>query len=101
MMDGNFSEVRELALMLFDLGPQMIDEIESAIENEQWNKAGDVSHKLKSTLKLWSMKSIVPFALYIEENGAKSQNIEDIKENFKNLKIGFQKILDKMKSEFS
>jgi HPt (histidine-containing phosphotransfer) domain-containing protein len=100
MMDGNTSEVRELALMLFELGPQMIVEIESAIANKQWEDAGNTSHKLKSTLKLWQMNNLVPLAFYIEDNGRKSLNKEGIVENFEILKVGFQKALDAMKLEF-
>lgn len=101
MMDGNSEEVKELAFMLFDLGPQMISDIENLIENKNWNEAGSIAHKLKSTLKLWQMNEIVSLAFFIEEHGHKGEKTTEIISNFKLLKEGFNKALAEMKLEFN
>ncbi|RLD46698.1 MAG: hypothetical protein DRI86_02505 [Bacteroidetes bacterium] len=100
MMDGNQNEVNELAHMLFDLAPQMLAEIEFCIDEKKWEMAGDVSHKLKSSLKLWKMNNLVPYALYIEKNGRNNTNYDEIIKNFEALKIGLNKVLILMKKEY-
>lgn len=101
MMDENKAEVSELASMLFDLGPQMIIEMEEAIRQKNWIGAGNIAHKLKSTLKLWQMESLVPLAIFIEENGRKSINKDDIFKKFYALEIGFNLAIEEMKLEFT
>lgn len=100
MMDGNQAEVNELANMMFDLGPQMIQEIRVAIEQNNWIVAGNTAHKLKSTLKLWQMESLVPLAFFIEENGIKSKNQDQIYAKFEILENGFNLAIEEMKLEF-
>jgi len=100
MMDGNQTEVSELANMLFDLGPQMIHDIKVAIQQNNWIDAGNTAHKLKSTLKLWQMEDLVPLAFYIEENGRKSINQDQISTKFELLESGFNLAIEEMKLEF-
>jgi len=100
MMDGNKQEVIELAHMFFELSPKMLAEIELCIEEEEWIMAGDISHKLKSSLKLWRMNNLVPFAIFIEQNGRNNTNYEGIIENFKLLKDGLEVVLTEMKKEY-
>jgi len=100
MMDGNQNEVKELAHMLFDLGPQMINEISECINKGEWKKAGDISHKLKSSLKLWKMDDLVPYAIYIEKNGRNNTNHDEIMKNFTSLKTGLNSVLNLMKEEY-
>ncbi len=100
MMDGNQDEIKELAIMLFDLGPQMIDEIKICIDNGDWVKAGDISHKLKSSLMLWQMTDLIPLAVSIEKKGRSNIDHSDIRENFKLLDIELNKVLNRMKEEY-
>jgi len=100
MMDGNQKEIKELAYMLYDLGPQMISEISICIETDNWEKAAKVSHKLKSSLKLWRMENLVPYALFIEKNGRNNTNHKEIIENFNSLKVGLNEVLELMKKEY-
>jgi len=100
MMGGSITEVKGIAQMLFDLGPKMITEIEIAINNEDWEEAGRVAHKLKSSLKLWQMDELVAKALFIETNGKKNSEIESIKNKFDSLKQDFNIALDAMRLEY-
>ncbi len=101
MMDGNTEEIRELAFMLFDLGPQMIDEIERSIKARKWTEAGNTAHKLKSTLKLWGMETLVPLSIFIEEHGRKADDADEISSQFHALKLGFHQVIEQMKLEFN
>lgn len=89
MMDGNVSEVKEIAKMLLVLGPEMINEIGEAIHDEDWIRAGDTAHKLKTSLKMWRMDDIIDIAILIEKNGRNNTNHDNILEDFDRLKNGF------------
>ena len=101
MMDGNRQEVRDLAEMLFDLGPRMLQEINSYINDGEWKKAGDVAHKLKSSLRLWQMKKLVDLVLFIETNGRNNTRLDEILPIFNQLESGFNKALIEIKKEYS
>jgi len=100
MMDGNHQEVRELAIMFFDLGPQMLQEIESNIEQDKLEKAGDIAHKLKSSLRLWQMSELVDLAIFIEQYGRKRTKLEEINSKLSTLKEGFAIALSEMKKDY-
>ncbi len=99
MMDGNVSEVKEIAKMLLALGPEMIDEIGLAIKNEDWVVAGDTAHKLKTSLKMWRMDDIIDIAILIEKNGRNNINHENILEDFDKLKKGFENAILGLKNQ--
>ena len=101
ILDGDSEEVKEMAKMLNSLGPQMIEEIEEAINNKNWENAGTVAHKLKSSLKLWQMEDLVDLAVFIEINGVSSSNHEDIINKFAELKKGFNIVLIAMQEKFN
>ena len=99
MMDGNVSEVIAIAEMFLDLGPKMLDDIGEAIDKQDWLRASKAAHKLKSSLMLWRITSLVEFAVSIEKNGNKMSNTEDIKSDFIELKKGLSIALDQIKHE--
>ncbi|OYT11773.1 MAG: hypothetical protein B6I18_02935 [Bacteroidetes bacterium 4572_112] len=101
MMDGNVSEVIAIAEMFLDLGPKMLEDIGEAIDKEDWLRAGKAAHKLKSSLMLWRINSLVELAVSIENNGYQKSNTEDIKSDFIELKKGLNIALGQMKEEFS
>ena len=101
MMDGNVSEVIAIAEMFLNLGPKMLEDIGEAIDKEDWLRAGKAAHKLKSSLMLWRINSLVDLAVSIENNGHKMLNTEDIKSDFIELKEGLGIALGQMKKEFS
>lgn len=100
MMDGNQDEIAELATMLIQLGPEMISEIEAAIGTEDWKKASDVAHKLKSSMKLWCMDNLASYCFFIEINGEKQTELDEIRSQFELLKEGFNLTMNQMKADF-
>jgi len=101
MMDGNQQEVNDLAEMLFDLGPKMLQEISSNINNTEWKKAGDIAHKLKSSLRLWQMNELIDLVLFIEINGRNNTRLDELSSTFILLEKGFNEAMIEMKKEYS
>ena len=101
MMDGNVSEVINIAKMFLEIGPQMIDSIDNAIKTEDWVTASDAAHRLKTSLKLWQMTTLINLAVSIENNGYDSSNADGIKDDFVELKKGLNIALKQIQEEFS
>jgi len=101
MMEGNHQEVKDLAEMLFDLGPKMLQEINNNINKTEWKKAGDIAHKLKSSLRLWQMNELIDLALFIEINGRNKTKLDEISSTFTLLESGFTNAMTEMKKEYS
>ncbi len=101
MMDGNISEVKEIAKMLLELGPEMINDISSAIDNKEWKKAADTAHKLKTSLKMWGMQEVVNSALFIENNAQKEDEQQEVIKQFEILKLGFAAALNAMQQDLN
>lgn len=99
MMDGDMAEVKEIAKMLLDLGPEMINEIGEAIKDGDWIRAGDTAHKLKTSLKMWRMDDIIDIAILIEQNGRSNTNHDSILEDFDRLQNGFDNAMTGLKTE--
>ena len=100
MMDGSHSNVKEIAILFSTIGPQMIKDTEEAIKNEKWIEVGDIAHKLKTSLRLWQMDSLIDIAVFIEKNARKEIEIDAIKEKFIELKKDFFLAIDELKIEF-
>ena len=98
MMDGNQVEINDIAKMFIELAPQMISEIELAINNQEWEKAGDAAHKLKSSVGLWKIDSALSHVLFIEINGRKNINTKEIESNFQKLVEILDLAIGEMKS---
>ena len=101
MMDGSHSNVKEIAILFSTIGPQMIVDIENAIKDKKWGEVGDIAHKMKTSLKLWQMESLIDLAVFIEKNAKKEIELETIKEKFKILKSGFLQAIVELKLEFN
>ena len=100
MMDGSHNNVKEIAILFSTIGPQMIKDAEEAIKNEKWNEVGDFAHKLKTSLRLWQMDSLIDIAIFIEKNARDKNETEAIKEKFIELKKDFLLAIDGLRIEF-
>ena len=101
MMDGSHSNVKEIAIMFSTIGPQMIKDIEIAVNNKKWEEVGDIAHKLKTSLRLWQMDSLIDLAVFIEKNAISGNNIEEVIIKSKELQDGFLLAIDELKKEFN
>lgn len=100
MVSDDKNELKELLAMFIELCPQMLDEMDNYIATNQWQKAGSIAHKLKSSIKLWEIYDLVDDIIFIEING--KNEVEHIAITEKSLLIRkeLEKICIAMKTEY-
>jgi HPt (histidine-containing phosphotransfer) domain-containing protein len=99
MLGNNQSAVADLRKMFIDLGPQMLHTIEVALETQQWEKAAKEVHKIKSSLRLWSMDNLVKIAVEIENAAEPDFDKSQIVPLFQRLQLALLKAIENMKKE--
>jgi HPt (histidine-containing phosphotransfer) domain-containing protein len=101
-MIGHDQEELDLLMKMFiDLSPQMLDEIDFFISKNNFKSAGDVAHKLKSSVRLWDIDSILEDVLFIEVNGKNETQTEQIKPKAEKVRTILQEVLEQMKEEIN
>ncbi|MBN2746417.1 MAG: Hpt domain-containing protein [Bacteroidales bacterium] len=78
MMGDDADEMVVMVRMFIDLTPTLLSEMQEAVEMQQWRKTGDLAHKIKSSLRLFGMSSLVDIAVEIEHDGRKNNNVEKL-----------------------
>ena len=99
MMDQNESEVNELMKIFVQMVPTMLEEMDAASINEDWNGAADIAHKLKSSMRLWDMDILDEYVLFIENNAQELKKPQVVLDKIKFLKTELTKAIEQMKLE--
>lgn len=100
MVSDDKNELKELLAMFIELCPQMLDEMDNYIKTNQLQQAGSVAHKLKSSIKLWEIYDLVDDIVFVEINGKKEINLEEIKEKSVFIRSELEAICIAMKTEY-
>lgn len=99
MIGNDKIELVELMKMFVDLCPVMILEIEESIDSGNFKIAGDVAHKLKTTVRMWEMEEIIDDIIFIEQNGKNGTKTDRLKPVFMEVKEKLNNVLSMMKKE--
>ncbi len=78
LMGNDANEVRNMLQMFVDLIPDLCNSMMNAAETRDWSKVGDLAHKLKSTLRLMSIESILEETIAVEKNSRANFDTEKI-----------------------
>lgn len=78
LAEGNQDFIKSLVEIFIDTIPANSEEMITAIENEEWEVAGKLAHKLKSTIDTMQIVSIKEDIRFIELNGKNKTNTHEI-----------------------
>lgn len=96
-MLGSDAEVKLMLQMFIDLTPNVLIEMEDALQKENWVLLGELAHKVKSSFRLMGMKKMVEEAYFIEKNGREKTLIDQLEPKFHALKKDVLEIIELMK----
>lgn len=68
LMGNDANEVRNMLKMFVELIPELCNNMRGAADIEDWTKVAELAHKLKSTLRLMSIESILDTTITLEKN---------------------------------
>ena len=98
-MDQNKEEVDELMKIFVKMIPEMLSEMRDYVEREKWPECSDVTHKMKSSIRLWDMNVLDEDIVYIETHGMRSENTDSIRKKVQNLNTQLLQAIQQMKLE--
>lgn len=73
--------------------------LENEVNNKNWDAVHRITHKLKPSIEILSIKDISEPLQNIIENTRNKENLEHINEDFKFIKSTIEKVLEQMKLE--
>ena len=100
MLDDNEEELKTMVKMFVELSPQTFKEIQEAANNGNWVSAGDLAHKLKSSLRIMGLNDLAKTALVIETEGRNNRNFSEIKNKIKELDESLSAVVEAMRADF-
>jgi len=100
-MDQNNEEVNELMTIFINMVPVMLDDMLSFADSENWKAAGNVAHKLKSSMRLWDISSLDEDVVFIETYGLQETQTDKVKERIVHLREHLFNVIEEMKLELN
>jgi PAS domain S-box-containing protein len=96
--DENF--IRKMVILFIDTVPPALDELKKAAEQMQWDRAGKLAHKLKSTIDSMGIGSLKETIRTIESNGKQSRDTESILPLVYNLSLVIRNCILELEADF-
>jgi HPt (histidine-containing phosphotransfer) domain-containing protein len=78
-VSGNNEEfIREMVLTFTQTIPPALEEMETALKNQQWDKLARVAHQIKPSFSLMGLNPLRTNILFIEENSKANTKLDEI-----------------------
>lgn len=99
LFNGSISDVLSLLHMLINQIPLLLDEAEVNIKNENWTALFQTMHKLKSSVNLLKVKTLVNYVDELEELSRDQMHTDRIPVIYSNLRTACEKAVTLLKEE--
>ncbi len=101
MMDQNNDEVKQLMDIFVRAVPEMLNEMQTYSQCENWYECGNIAHKLKSSARLWDITSVDKDLVYIEEQGIRAKDTSQVNQKVKAVNKILRLVVADMASKIS
>ena len=76
--------------------PRQLDDLNNAIENEDWRNASTIAHGIKSQVKYLDLSKIADMAYRIERNAENESDLDYMFDDFDDLERALLDVLDEL-----
>jgi HPt (histidine-containing phosphotransfer) domain-containing protein len=101
MMGHDQAEIEIMLNLFFNLSVEVLGEMTEAVSNKNWKHTGDLAHKIKSSLRMFSLDQLVQEAIEIERNGREGKNLEDLEIKVLSFKTKVLAVIAQMKDDIA
>lgn len=102
MADGDQDFINSVISVFLEEVPQDLQDLETAIENKDYEVVYKMAHKIKPNVDLLGMEQTRATALEIETLGkSPDDNIDQIEERFPMLKKDIHQVISELEKDFS
>jgi len=99
LSDGNMEFVKKMARMFTDMAAVYIIEIQIALRNEEYEKIGNESHKMKPSIDMMGIVSLKERIRELEQWGKNRENIDRIPVVLKEVVATLDDVCDQLKED--
>lgn len=97
---GDPAFVKKMVQLFVDTMPKNFDEINAALQSNNWLEVGKLAHKMKATIDSMAIVSLQQDIRTLEANGKNSQNIETIPSLVDRVVSVLNQCVESLKKEF-
>ena len=97
---GDPAFVKKMVQLFIDTMPKNVDEINAALQSNNWTEVGKLAHKMKATIDSMAIVSLQQDIRTLEANGKNSQNIEAIPSLVDRVVSVLKQCVEALKKEF-
>jgi HPt (histidine-containing phosphotransfer) domain-containing protein len=97
---GDPAFVKKMAQLFIDTMPKNFDDMNVALQSNDWVSVGKLAHKMKATIDSMAIVSIQQDIRTLEQNGKNSQSIESIPSLVERITSVLKQCIADLKSEF-
>lgn len=98
---GDESFIRQMVELFVETMPASTQELQSTLDQQQWEAMGKLAHKLKSTTGSMGMESIKDEVKAVEQNCKKNENLEQTPALVKKVILVINQTVAQLKKDFS
>jgi HPt (histidine-containing phosphotransfer) domain-containing protein len=92
--------VKKMVQLFVDTMPKNFDEINAALQSNDWVSVGKLAHKMKATIDSMAIVSIQQDIRTLEQNGKNSQSVEAIPSLVEKVTSVLKQCIVELKKEF-
>ena len=97
---GDPAFVKKMAQLFIDTMPKNFDDLNLALQSNDWVSVGKLAHKMKATIDSMAIVSIQQDIRTLEQNGKNIQSIESIPSLVEKVTSVLKQCIADLKSEF-
>jgi HPt (histidine-containing phosphotransfer) domain-containing protein len=97
---GDQSFIRKMVQLFIDTMPQNVSELQSALQQENWEMVGKQAHKMKSTIDSMGIDLLKDDIRAVESNGKNKTNLEAVPALVTKVADTIQKCISQIKNDF-
>ena len=98
---GDEGFIRQMVELFIDTMPTSTQELQTALDQQQWDTLGKLAHKLKSTTGSMGMDSIKEEVKAVEQNCKKSENLEQTPVLVNKMILVINQTVSQLKKDFA
>ena len=96
---GDESFIQRMVALFIETVPQNVQDLKSAMEEENWDLVGKTAHKLKSTIDSMGIKSIRQEIRTVEANARQKESLHDIPSLVTNIDSVIRQCIGQLRAE--
>ena len=97
---GDQGFIKKMLQLFIDTMPQNVGELQSALQQENWEMVGKHAHKMKSTIDSMGISSLKEDIRAVESNGKNKTNLELVPALVTKVSDIIQKCIAQIRSDF-